>query len=108
MNADDRQSIIEIAAESTVLHHLMQVAVGGADDANVDADRFVTAQPLYFAALERAKQLGLKLDRKLAELVEKQRAAIRAFEHACVGLIGAGERALLVTEQRRLDQRRRK
>ena len=58
-------------------------------------------------ALERAQQLGLELERQLADLVEEQGAAVGLLERAGARAIGAGEGALFVAEQLRLDQRRR-
>jgi len=59
-------------------------------------------------ALEDAQQLGLQLERQLADLVEKDRAAIGRLECALPGRVRAGERTALVTEQLALEQRRRK
>ena len=44
-------------------------------------------------------------ERQLADLVEKQRAAMRQLETARLARVGAGERALLVAEQLGLEQR---
>ena len=54
--------------------------------------------------LERAEQLGLHVLLQLADLVEEQRAAVGELELAELLAHGAGERALLVAEQRRLHQ----
>ena len=54
--------------------------------------------------LDRAQQLGLQLVAQVADLVEEQRAAGRQLELAELLADRAGERALLVAEQRALDQ----
>ena len=59
------------------------------------------------AGLQHAQQLDLQLQRHLGDLVEEQRAAVRALEEALVLAVGAGEAALLVAEQLALDQVRR-
>jgi hypothetical protein len=55
--------------------------------------------------LEHAQQLGLQIERQLAELVEEHGAAARELERALARRDRAGERALLVAEQLALDQR---
>ena len=76
-------------------------------DAHVDRRRLRRADADDLVRLEHAQQLRLQLQRQLADLVEEHRAAVGALEHAGAPLGGAGERALLVPEQLRLDQRRR-
>ena len=57
------------------------------------------------ALLQHLQQLDLHRYRDLADLVEEQRAVLAAaLEHAGVVVDGAGERALAVAEQLRLDQ----
>src|SRR5204862_2480674 len=51
------------------------------------------------------QELGLQAERQLADLVEEQGALVGELEAAELLLGGAGERALLVTEQLALDQR---
>ena len=54
--------------------------------------------------LQHAQQPGLGLERHVADLVEEQGAALGLLEPPDLARIGAGERALLVTEQLALDQ----
>src|SRR5262249_5208985 len=63
------------------------------------------AEPAHALALERAEQVRLQRERQLADLVEEQRASVRALERADVLLLGAGERAALVAEQLARDER---
>ncbi len=67
-------------------------------------DRLAAADRFDRAFLERAQQLDLRGQRQLADLVQEQRAAMGLDELAGVPFGGAGEGALLVTEQDRLDQ----
>src|SRR5262249_20951592 len=55
---------------------------------------------------QRAQELGLEERRHLADLVEKQRSAVGQLELANLGAHRAGERAFLVAEQLRLEERR--
>ncbi len=59
----------------------------------------------HFAFLEDAEQLGLKLERHLGDLVEQQSPAVRGAEEALAARRRAGEGALLVAEQHRLEHR---
>src|SRR5262249_61286444 len=54
--------------------------------------------------LERAEDLRLEGKRQVADLVEKQRAAMRQLELAGLPVLRAREGALLVAEQFRLEQ----
>ena len=61
-------------------------------------------QPLELALLQHAQQLHLRRQVDVADLVEKQRAALGELEPAFLALLGAGEGALLVAEELRFDQ----
>ena len=64
----------------------------------------VFAEPADLALLQHAKQLGLCPRRQLADLVEKQRAAVRLLEEPDARPNRARERAPRVAEQLGLDQ----
>ena len=72
---------------------------------DVDLDGFGAAEPLELALLQHAQQLDLRGQLHVADLVEEQRAALRELEPALLAILRAGERALLVAEQLRFDQR---
>src|SRR5213078_2546122 len=55
--------------------------------------------------LQRAEDLRLQRERQVANLVEKQRAAMRHLELARLAGNRARERALLMTEELRLEER---
>src|SRR5207248_8301246 len=83
---------------------LGQLAIGRGEDAHVADDRLRRSDRPDLARLERAQELRLQLLRKLADLVEEERAAARRLEGADLVGGGAGERALEVPEERRLHQ----
>ena len=68
-------------------------------NADVDPHCLVFTNPLQFPALEKTPQLGLKCQWHLANLIQKQRAAIRRFNTSCPALYGASERAARVAEK---------
>src|SRR5262249_7706008 len=105
-NADREyvQPIEQILAEAAHFYIGNEVAVGGGDDPHVNLHRLARANRLDLVVLDRAQQLHLRGGRKLANLVEEQRAAGRFHELAGVPVGCAGEGALLVAEQHRLDE----
>ena len=104
LDRDDVEPVEQVLAELALLHHLAQVAVGRGDDAHVHAQRAGAAEPLELVLLEHAQDLRLRARAHVADFVEEQRAAVGLLEAADALLVGAGEGALLVTEQLRLEQ----
>src|SRR5439155_22559706 len=66
-----------------------------------------SADAFALGRLEEAQELHLRRPRDLAHLVEEERAAVRLLEAAFAATDGAGERALLVSEELALEQRLR-
>ena len=62
------------------------------------------AGQLELVLLQHAQNLGLRARAHVADFIEEQRAAVRLFEAADALLVGAGEGALLVTEEFRFEQ----
>ena len=104
---DDVQPVEQVLAEPALLHHLPQVDVGRGDDPHVDLDRLHAAQAHELALLHDAQQLGLRLERDVADLVEEDAALVGQLEEPLLRVDGAGERALDVAEEVRLEQVRR-
>src|SRR5581483_1903732 len=104
-NLDHRNSEIKIFAESAFADHLLEVAVGGADDANVDGMGNIRSQARDSSLLQGAKKFGLKRQGEIADLVDKNCAAVGFFEAAATRLAGSGEGAALVTEKFVVDER---
>ena len=80
---------------------------GRRDDPHVDARPAGRSHPLDLAALDRAQEPRLEGRFELADLVDEERTPVRLLEHAAALRDGAGERAALVAEEGRLQQRRR-
>ena len=59
---------------------LLQVDVGGSQHPNVDRGAFARTQPHNLLFLQDAQQFGLQFQRNLADLVEKNRPAVRQFK----------------------------
>ena len=94
----------EVLAEAALLDLLLEVLVGGGDDAHVHLDRLLRADALDLALLQHPQHLGLGAQAHVADLVEEDRALVGQLELADLLLGRPGERALLVAEQLALDQ----
>ena len=101
---DDVQAVVEVLAEAALLDRAAQVDVGGGHDAHVHLDRVHAAQAHELALLHDAQQLGLGLEGDVADLVEEERALVGQLEEALLGVDGAGEGALHVAEEVRLQE----
>src|SRR5690606_14567195 len=104
LHADLRDAEEEVAAEPTGVHLRAEIAARRGEDAHVDRLDGRSADALHLALREHAEQLGLEVERELAELVEEQRAAVRLGDRALLALGRARERALLVTEEEALGE----
>ena len=82
VDADDVEPVVEVFAEASVGDELIEVGVGGGDDADVDELRPRLAERLDLAGFEEAQQLRLRVERHLADFVEEQRAARGGANHA--------------------------
>ena len=94
----------QVFAKQALLDRDAQVLVGGGDDADIALDRRAAADGRVLALLQYAQQAGLRLHRHVADFVEEQRAALGLLEAAGRALVGAGEGALLVTEEFAFDE----
>ena len=99
-----RQPEIEILPELPGRNRRAQVAVGRRDDADVHLQKGGAADALEPLLFERAEDLGLQRQRQIANLVEKQRPAVRELELAGLARSRAGKRALLVPEELGFEQ----
>src|SRR5229473_3098507 len=104
LDGEDRQPVVQVLAEPPLRDPLAQVAMGGGDDAHVDAHRRSPAEPLHLALFEDAEKLRLQFERQLADLVEEQRPALGLLEAADAARGRAGEGALLRPEQLALEE----
>ena len=79
----------------------------GGDYPHVHFPRARRPDPLELPFLQHAQELHLDFLRQVADLVEKDRAAVSQLEAPLPHRHGAGERTLLMAEQLAFDQRRR-
>ena len=106
-NREDAQPIVQVVAEGAVGDRLAQIPVRGRNDAHVHLLGGRRADALEAPFLQDAQQLGLEIERQIADFVEKQRPAMGQLESALARGDRARERAARVAEELAFDQRRR-
>jgi len=99
------ESIEQVFAKQVSGDHVFQIPVRRGDDPHVRRDDLLSAHALELLFLQHAQQLALQQGRHVADLVEKQRAAVALLELAYAPLVRAGERALFVSKQLAFQQR---
>src|SRR5262249_36838194 len=107
LDVDDVETVEQVRPEAPVAHLRLEVAVGGADQADVDRHRSARAERGDLALLDGAQELGLQGEGDLGRLVQQQRAPRGGAEDAVVVGHGAGEGAATVAEELAVEQRLR-
>src|SRR6266481_1554578 len=93
------QAKIQIAAESALLHFLSQVAIGRGDDPEIRMLRRERTYRAELLFLQNAEELGLQIERQLANLIEKRRTVVGCLDQSDFVVDSPGERPLRVPEQ---------
>src|SRR6187455_3760643 len=98
-NGYDVETIIQIIAKLSRSHQRLEVAMGRGENPDIDLDRLAGADPFELAFLEDAKEFRLKVERQVADLIEKQSACVGQLKSSFASRDGTGEGTLLVAEQ---------
>ena len=96
---DNIEAVKKVFAETAAFDLLLQIAVGGGEDAGVDADFGVGADALEAAILGDAQEFGLEGRGQLGDFIQENGAAVGHLEAANALGDGAGEGALFVAEE---------
>ena len=96
--------MVEVLAERSFAHALLEVLVRGRDHANVDLDLLVAADPIERTIGKHTQKPRLQLGRHVADLVEEKRPALGLLEAAATLLLSSGERAAFVAEELGLEE----
>ena len=102
--ADDVQAVVQVLTEAAILNELLEVGVGGGDDAHVDVDGRELAERVDLARFEEPQELGLKVETEVANLVEEQGAVLGGPDEALVVAIGAREGAAALAKELALEE----
>src|SRR5262245_52472491 len=100
------QAVKEVVAERSSADARSQIDVGRGDQTEVGAHETRAAEATKLALLKNAQQLGLRVERQVADLVEEERGAVGLLEDAGSLGVRAREGAALVAEQLALDRTR--
>src|SRR5215203_4807363 len=92
------QAVPEVFPERSLLHFEFQITVSGCNDPNVNLNRSISAEPLKLTFLNHSEQLHLQFQRQLANLVEKDGAAVCQLETALLAPNRTRKRALFVSK----------
>src|SRR5262245_59545691 len=95
------EPVVKILAKLRQLDRFFQIFVRGDDQPDVDLDRVDAAEPFKLTFLKHAQQFYLRAEVQIANLVEKQRAAVCQFEPAFLPRLRTCKSALLETKQLR-------
>src|SRR5205085_2529568 len=107
LDRKDRQTIEQIATKTSLLDRALKVNVRRSDHTHINLQNFIAADARKLAVLQHAQQTHLRRQTHLADLIEKERAAVRLFKSAAPTLACVRERALLVPEEFGFKQRLR-
>src|SRR4030095_13810700 len=102
------EAVKKILPEFAGLHFLLEVAVGGRDEADIYAHVGESADAFEGLLFEKPQQLRLKASGNLADLVEKHGAGIGWLEQNTFSLPAVRECAALVAEEFAFKQLLRK
>src|SRR5712692_4383776 len=80
LNLDDVQPVIEVFAKLSLPHKFGQILVRRTQQAKVDRHGRIASQTLKRPLLQDAKQLRLKIQPQVANLVEEQCPLVCGFE----------------------------
>ena len=79
---NDIQPMKEIRAKSALANQRLQGAVAGASNAHVDTDFPVRSHGAHGAALNYVEQFGLKVERKVVDVIKQNRAVLGCLKKA--------------------------
>ena len=99
LQGHDVQPVIKILAKVAIGDGILQVAIRGAEHADIHLNGFVAAQSLEGLLLQESQDLGLDQQGNIADLIEKDLppSACWNFPMRCVG--GAGKSPGLVSKK---------
>src|SRR5690554_2309285 len=98
------QAVVQVLAETAVGYRRLQIHMSGGQYPHINLYGVLPTHALYLLFLEKSQQIGLQLHGQVADLVEEQGAAVGSLDPADLALMGAGEGALFMAEQLRLNQ----
>ena len=103
-NPNRAQSIEEVLPEFPLGNQLLEVPVARRHHPHIDLDVVHSPDSTELPLLKEAKELGLKTDRHLANLVQKQCPLVGQFAESPLGALCVSKGATFVPEKLALEQ----
>src|SRR5215831_18376460 len=104
-NGKDAETVVQIAAELTSGDAVLQITVGGGNDAYVGLNGLVTPYTFKLLCLQDPQDLRLGQRRHIADLIEKERAARTLLKLADAFTLCTRKRSSLMAKQLAFQQR---
>lgn len=101
---EDAEAVVEVFPEASGTHFGEEIAVGGGDDADVDAEGFFAADGFEFAFLQDAQKFDLHGGADFSNFIEEEGAGVGGFEASFAVAVGAGEGAFDMAEELAFEQ----
>src|SRR5215468_7039809 len=99
------QTVVEIFAQTSFLNCHSRVLVRGCNNAHVEFEFLLAAEPAHLSVFEDTQELRLKLQRHFTDFIEEKSAAAGEFKTSWTRADSSGERAFLVAEDFAFDER---
>ena len=96
---DGVDAVVQVFAETAFPYQLFQVHVGGADKPDIHRDGLGAAHAHHAPALNHPQQLGLQVQRDIADFVQEECSAVGLFKLAGVVCMGVRKGAFDVAEE---------
>src|SRR6185503_13917118 len=80
LDRHDRETIVQVFAETPLPYRFLKIDVGCSNDAHVNATRRRIAEWRELALLDHSQQTNLRFGWNVANLVEKNRTAVGNFK----------------------------
>src|SRR3712207_4775177 len=93
------QPVQQIFTKRTVMHHLIDRAIGGGEKTDIHRDCLVAAYTGHTTALQHCEQLSLSRRRQIAYFIHEQAAARCRLELSRTALISISKRAPFMSEK---------
>ena len=96
---DRVDAVVQILPEAPFPDQLLQVHIRSADEPDVDRNGLASAHSHHAPALDHPQQLGLQVQRNIADFIEEQRSSSGLLELADMVRVRVRKRTLDMAEQ---------
>jgi hypothetical protein len=103
-NGHNRQPIVEVLAEETLLYSFLKIAVSRNQDAYINGSALCGPNPEHLAVHQNTEQFSLGCRRHLACLVKKKGPAIGSLKQTLTGSIRSRESSAFVSKKFALQE----